>query len=195
MRRRLSSFLLILIGSLLLVNSAGAVEKGSLQQLIDDTPAGGVLELEAMTYEGNIVIPHPITIVGQPGTIIKGDQTNNVIKITSDDVTLDSLVIEGSGMSRSSSEEYSGVRVMANGAVLKNLTITDSFHGIYLNKTRDTTMSGITVIGHGTEDLGNRVTVFPSHVQVIISSDSRWKKLVTVFSSSIQIIIKFIIMS
>lgn len=166
MRRLLSSFLLI--GLLLLVNSAGATEKGSLQQLIDDTPAGGVLELEAITYEGNIVIPHPITIVGQPSTIIKGDKTNNVIKISSDDVTLDSLAIEGSGMSRSSSEEYSGVRVMANGTVLKNLTITDSFHGIYLNKTRDTTMSGITVIGHGTEDLGNQ----GNGISIIRSSDN-----------------------
>ncbi|MFS0576075.1 nitrous oxide reductase family maturation protein NosD [Sporosarcina sp. 179-K 3D1 HS] len=145
--------LLLVFG--LFMGNAEAAEKG-LQQLIDETPANGILELESTTYEGNVTITKPITLIGKKGTVIQGDKTANVIEIESDDVTLDTLAIEGSGMSRSSREEYSGVRVMGNGAVLKNLKITDSFHGIFLNKTNQTRIDRITVIGHGTQALGNQ---------------------------------------
>jgi len=137
------------------VSEGHAAEKG-LQQMIDETPAEGVLELVGKTYKGNITINKPMTIIGEQGTTIQGDKTANVIEIESDDVTLDTLVIEGSGMSRSSREEYSGVRVMGNGAVLKDLKVSDSYHGVFLNKTQNTTLDSITVIGHGTQALGNQ---------------------------------------
>lgn len=133
-----------------------AAEEAKLQKLIDETPVKGILELEAKTYFGNIIITKPMTLIGKEGTIITGDKTSNVIEIQSDGVTLDTFAIEGSGMSRSSKEEYSGVRVMGNNSVMKNLTITDSFHGIYLNNTKNTTISRIKVIGQGTDSLGNQ---------------------------------------
>src|SRR5690625_5024916 len=102
----------------------------TLQRLIDEKKAGETLELEAKVYEGNVVIDKPMTIIGQKGTIIQGDETANVVEIESDDVTLDTLEVKGSGMSRSSREEYSGVRVMGNGTVLKNITVKESFHGV-----------------------------------------------------------------
>ncbi|WP_262175739.1 nitrous oxide reductase family maturation protein NosD [Saccharococcus sp. Marseille-Q5394] len=150
------SIIVSLLGFLLLSGHADAQEAENLQQLIDKTPAGSVLELEAATYEGNVVITKPITIKGKKGTVIKGDKTVNVIEVRSQDVTLDTLSIEGSGMSRSSQEEYSAIRVMADGAVMKNLKISDCFHGIYLNKTKHTTISGVTIVGQGTDALGNQ---------------------------------------
>lgn len=149
----------------------------SLQDLIDATPAGGTLQLEGKEYKGNVVITKPMTIIGTEKTIIKGDQTNNVIEIRSENTVLDQLKIEGSGMSRSSEEEYAGIRVMANGSVLQNITISDSYHGIYLNKTKDTLIKNSHVIGHGVDSLGNQ----GNGVQIARSSnntilDSRFEK-------------------
>src|SRR5690625_775010 len=115
-------------------------ESNTLQRLIDDSKSGDTLELKAKVYEGNIVIDKPMTIIGQEGTVIQGDQTANVVEIESDDVTLDTLEVKGSGMSRSSREEYSGVRVMGNDTVLKNLTVKESFHGVLLNRIDNTSL-------------------------------------------------------
>ncbi|WP_438316472.1 nitrous oxide reductase family maturation protein NosD [Sporosarcina sp. FA9] len=150
------TFLLLIISCFHLSIPVTAAESKSLQQLIDDAPANGTLELEAKTYPGNLVINKPITIIGKNGTHIQGDGTGNVIEIRSDGITLDTLEIAGSGMSRNTSEEYSGVRVMGNEAVLKNLNITESYHGVYLNKSRNTVIKNIKVIGHGAEELGNQ---------------------------------------
>src|SRR5690625_113718 len=106
-----------------------AAEEGSLQQLIDDTPANGELKLEGKVYKGNIDITKPITIIGQKGTEIHGEGDNNVITIHASDTTIDSVTIKYGGLSRDSEEEFSGVRVMGENNVLKNLTISDIYHG------------------------------------------------------------------
>ncbi|QBQ06471.1 nitrous oxide reductase family maturation protein NosD [Sporosarcina pasteurii] len=155
MKKRLLMLTLV-ICSFLFASVASAKEEALLQQLIEEVPTGGTLELEGKPYTGNIVISKPITVIGKEGTSIEGDGTGNVIEIRSDGVTLDTLAISGSGMSRSSQEEHSGVRVMANDAILTNLTITNSFHGIFLNKSKNTRMSNITVVGHGADQLGTQ---------------------------------------
>ncbi|WP_339253021.1 nitrous oxide reductase family maturation protein NosD [Sporosarcina sp. FSL W8-0480] len=148
--------LLVLICFWSLIGHAEAQEIIPLQPLIDQTKANGELILDAAIYEGNVVISKPITIKGKKGTVIKGDKTGNVIEIRSDSVVLDTFSVEGSGMDRSSHEEYSAIRVIANGAIMRNLNISDSFHGIYLNKTSDTTISNVDIVGKGTGEIANQ---------------------------------------
>src|SRR5690625_1743907 len=133
--------------------SSVLAEEQSLQDLIDQADEGDTLELEAKVYAGNVVINKPLTIIGQEGTIIKGDQTGNVVEIESHDVTLDHMEVTGSGMSRDSREEHSAVRVMGNNTVLNNLTIKESFHGVLLNRIDNTTMSNLTIIGSESTNL------------------------------------------
>lgn len=165
----------LIFSTLFLLPTLASAE--SLQELINKTPADGTLQLEEKVYEGNVVIKKPMTLKGTDKTVIKGDQTGNVIEIRSDNTVLDHLTIKGSGMSRSSEEEYAAVRVMANGVALKNLTISDSYHGIYLNKTENTLIKKSHVIGHGVDSLGNQ----GNGVQIARSSnntiqDSRFEK-------------------
>lgn len=128
----------------------------SLQLLIDETPENSTLTLDNKTYEGNIVITKPITIIGKKGTIIRGDGTHNVITLETSDATLKNITIEHSGMSRSSKEEYSGIRVIGNNNVLDNLTIRDIFHGIYLNRSKNTIIRRVHITGQGADKLGNQ---------------------------------------
>lgn len=154
--KRLSRFLFISMWIVCLPSFVFAQESNTLQQLIDETPEAGILRLDNITYDGNVLIDKPMTIIGKENTIIRGDGTGNVIQIESDQVVLDGLQVKHSGMSRSSKEEYSGVRVMANQVTLKNLIISDSFHGIYLNKTKDITIENNHITGHGAASLGNQ---------------------------------------
>ncbi|AXH98281.1 nitrous oxide reductase family maturation protein NosD [Sporosarcina sp. PTS2304] len=151
--RSITSFSLTIVFSLLL---GLPVVAESLQKMVDDTPTNGTLTLENKEYEGNIVIDKPMTLNGQQQTSIVGDRTGNVIEIRSDDVVVSNLKIKGSGMSRSSEEEHAGVRIIGDRNTLQNVHISDSYHGIFLNKTTGTVIKDSHVVGHGIESLGNQ---------------------------------------
>ncbi|UII56559.1 nitrous oxide reductase family maturation protein NosD [Cytobacillus spongiae] len=133
-----------------------ATANSPLQQLIDQTPANGILELEGKTYEGNIIIEKPIVIHGKKNTVIRGDGNGNVVTIKASHVTLDSLIIENGGLSRSSDEEYSGIRSMGEHNAFINLVIHDVYHGIYLYSSKHNHVKNITVTGQGTGKLGSQ---------------------------------------
>lgn len=145
----------------------------NLQQLIDETPEGEVLELDAVTYEGNIVISKPISIMGKEGTRIKGDSSANVIEIESEDVTIDNVHVSHSGLSQSAQEEYSGIRIMANNVTLNHLTITDVFHGIYISRAQDITIDNAHIVGQDSESFakqGNGIAIIRGKHTTITNS-------------------------
>ncbi|MEN1966769.1 nitrous oxide reductase family maturation protein NosD [Lentibacillus sp. N15] len=164
---------LIVLGSMTFVGMSVHAKEVPLQQLIDETPANGVLKLEGKTYEGNVIIDKPITITGQKGTHIKGDKTKTVIEIDSDSVTLDMMHVSGSGMDQSSHEEYSGIRVIGKHAVLKNISITDVFHGIFLSRADGTTIDHARIVGQNSASLakqGNGIHIVRANDNVIKNS-------------------------
>ncbi len=65
---------------------------GDLGDLIDDTPSGGTLVLEAGTYTGNVTIDKPLTITGTEGeTIISGGI--HIVPLVGSNVTIENLTI------------------------------------------------------------------------------------------------------
>lgn len=136
--------------------SVSAEQDDSLQSLIDDTPANGELKLEGKVYKGNINITKPITIIGQEGTEIHGEGNNNVITLQASDTTIDSVAIKYGGVSRDTDEEYSGIRVMGENNVLTNLHISEVYHGIYLTKSKETTIKNSFITGQGEGKLGEQ---------------------------------------
>lgn len=153
----MKKFFMTMIGIFIMLLMAPPVfAEESLQQLIDQTPENGVLELEGKQYNGNITITKPMTLKGKEGTIIRGDGTHNVITLKTSNATLENLKIENSGMSRSSEIEYSGVRIIGENNILRKLTMTDIYHGIYLNQAKNTTIEEVHITGHGADKLGNQ---------------------------------------
>lgn len=125
-------------------------EEKSLQQIIDQAEKNSVIQLEGKTYEGNIVITKPLTLVGTEKTVIRGDRTGHVVTIKASEVTLQNVRVEHGSMSRNSMEEYAGIRLIGSSkSVIKNVTISDSFHGVSLYKANDNVVEGIRVIGQG----------------------------------------------
>ncbi|MEH7074808.1 nitrous oxide reductase family maturation protein NosD [Neobacillus drentensis] len=143
-------------------------EDPSLQDLVDQTPKNGILHLQNKTYNGNVVITKPITVKGRSRTSIKGNGTGNVIllKKTADGTRLESLRISHSSQNRNSEEEYSAIKVLSDRNVLKNLKISDSFHGIYLSSSDDNELSQVQITGIGGGEIagqGNGVQLIRSH--------------------------------
>ncbi|WML24419.1 nitrous oxide reductase family maturation protein NosD [Neobacillus sp. OS1-33] len=106
----------------------------NLQTTIDSLKEGAVLQLENETYQGNIVINKPLTIIGSKKTVIKGDGTGNVISIKAPHVKLSHLTVTHGGMNRNSAEEYAAIKIYTNKNIVEHINIRDSFHGIYLSQ-------------------------------------------------------------
>lgn len=138
-----------------------------LQQLIDETPINGELILEGKKYDGNIKINKPLTITGEENTVIRGNGEGNVITIDASNVTLKNLTIEHGSLSRSSDQEFSGIRAKGDYHQFINLVIHDVYHGLFLNKVRHAEVKNVSVTGQGTGKLGSQ----GNGIQLIRSSD------------------------
>ena len=78
--------------------SISSLYANTLQYTINNANEGSVLKLSKGIYEGKLFINKPISIIGkEPGVIIKGDSTGDVITITSSNVNLENITIINSG--------------------------------------------------------------------------------------------------
>ncbi len=120
----------VLFGTMFLLTAH--LSGGTLQERVEAAAPNETIELEARVYPGPITIHKPLTLIGQPGTEIRGSGIGNVITISADDVTLRGIRITGSGLRLS--DDDAAVFVTGNGATIEHCVIADSLHGIYLKK-------------------------------------------------------------
>ncbi len=166
--RKIGSLWALIFSMTLCFTSAHA--DSSVQQLVDQTPVNGVLTLENQTYVGNIVIDKPMTVRGSAGTIIKGDGTGNVITVKSPKVRLENLTVTNSSFDRNTAEEFAGIKVMTDHNVLKDLVITDSYHGVYLSQAHHNEVIGVDITGLKAKEIagqGNGIMVYYSNHNTI----------------------------
>jgi nitrous oxidase accessory protein len=101
-----------------------------LQDAIDSAPSGSTLKLSSGLYLGKIVINKPITIIGaNNNTIIKGNNTGQVISINSSNVILKNLTITNSG-NRMENLDSAIVMNKVKNCEIDNCTILNSLYGI-----------------------------------------------------------------
>ncbi|QCJ44942.1 nitrous oxide reductase family maturation protein NosD [Bacillus sp. S3] len=128
------TLLIFLFSLFILVKPEKYMAAESLQALIDSMKEGAVLQLENKTYEGNIVIHKPLTMIGSEKTVIKGDGTGNVISVKAPNVKLSKLTVTHGSMNRNSAEEYAAIKIYTNNNTVEHIRIRHSFHGIYLSQ-------------------------------------------------------------
>lgn len=135
MRKTFLLLLAIFVFALLPVASSADETLIDLQSIIDEASAGDVIDLSAGTYAGGVVINKPLTITGHDWPTIDGGGAGTVIEVTAPDVTLQDLVIRGSGASLD--REDSGVSVLDSRVTLRNNRFEDVLFGIFLRTSRD----------------------------------------------------------
>lgn len=139
---------------------------GTLQQLIDAAPAHSTIRLENKTYKGDLVIDKPLVIIGTKGTVIQGSGRGNVISVKAPHVVIKRVTVTNSGKSRSTQEEYAGIKVYSDGNTLEEITVTRSFHGIYLSQAHHNRIANVRVIGEQNGDIagqGNGLHIYYSN--------------------------------
>ncbi|MFK9091635.1 nitrous oxide reductase family maturation protein NosD [Bacillus salipaludis] len=156
--------LLSLIFSLfILIKPEKNMAAENLQAIIDSMKEGAVVKLENKTYEGNIIVTKPLTIIGTNKTVIKGDGTGNVISIKAPNVKISRLTVTYSSMNRNSAEEYAAIKIYTNNNTVEHIKIRHSFHGIYLSQAHKNIIRYNDITGLGKGEIaaqGNGIHVF-----------------------------------
>lgn len=145
-----------------------------LAALLSDQSPGAIVHLAAGTYAGPIVIDRPLTLIGEPGTILQGDGESSVITIAAPDVTLRGLTIRGSGLSLK--REDAGVYVLQSGsrALVEENFIENNLFGVFLKGPEEAVLRNNTI--QGRQDLhvnerGNGVHMWNSPGSVVTGND------------------------
>lgn len=104
-----------------------------LQPLIDATPTGGTLTLEAKIYAAPGQITRTMRIDGVPGeTIVDGGGIGSILTVTANDVVITGLTLRNSGDRHETTD--SAVRLRARNGIFKDNVIEDCLFGFELKQ-------------------------------------------------------------
>ena len=95
----------------------------ALQPLIDATPTGGTLTLEAKVYAAPGKISRSMRIEGVPGTVVDGGGIGSILTVLADDVSIVGLTLRNSGDRHETTD--SAVRLRGKHGIMKDNVIED----------------------------------------------------------------------
>jgi len=112
------------------VSPSGAVR--TLTEALRLTATGGRIVVKAGVYrEPTIVVDRPVTITGEPGAVLDGNGSHQIMTVTADDVTIRGLELRN--VATSYVEDRAAIKVQdASNCVIENNRIENTFFGIYL---------------------------------------------------------------
>ncbi len=139
-------------------------ELSTIKQGIDAAKENDTIFVKKGTYkEHNLVIDKPITLIGQDYPVIDGESKGEIIRVISDNVTVDGLFIINVGTSYT--EDYAAIRIVkSKHFVIKNLVLEKLFFGIYLEKSSFGKVYHNKIIGDAKEEYssGNGIQLWYS---------------------------------
>ncbi len=116
------------------------------------------------TYkEFNIFINKPLTLLGEDFPIVDGEEQGEIIRIESDNVTVDGLFIINVGTSYTS--DYAAIRVVkSENFLIQNVVLEKLFFGIYLEKSNNGKVYHNKIIGDAVDEYnsGNGIQLWYS---------------------------------
>ena len=113
-----------------IVSPTGTVR--TIGDAVRAAPAGARIIVRAGVYrEPTIVITRPVTIIGERGAIVDGENARQIMTVQADDVTIRSLELRRVGTSHV--QDRAAIKVQdATNCVIEDNRIDDAFFGIYL---------------------------------------------------------------
>jgi nitrous oxidase accessory protein len=112
------------------VSPSGAVR--TIGQALRIARPGARIVVQAGVYrEPTIVVRQPVTITGEPGAVLDGEEARQIMTVQADDVTIRGLEFRRVGTSHV--EDRAAIKVEdANNCVIEDNRMEDAFFGIYL---------------------------------------------------------------
>jgi nitrous oxidase accessory protein len=94
-------------------------------------PGARILVKAGVYREPTIVVTRPVTITGEPGAVLDGEEARQIMTVQADDVTIRGLEFRRVGTSHV--EDRAAIKVQdATNCVIEDNRIDDAFFGIYL---------------------------------------------------------------
>ncbi len=144
-------------------------EISSIKQAIEIAAAHDTLLIKKGTYkEFNILIDKPLTLLGENYPVIDGEDKGEIIRIESDNVTVDGLFIINVGTSYTA--DHAAIRVVkSEHFVIQNVVLEKLFFGIYLEKSNNGKVYHNKIIGDAVNEYnsGNGIQLWYSHNVVV----------------------------
>ena len=134
-----------------------------LQSAIDAAAPGAVLRLDAGVYAGNFVIAKPLTLRGEPGTVLDAQGQGDTVRVTASDVTLSGLTIRRSGHNLTAMNAGVFAEKTAARLTVENSVLELNAFGLWLDGCPDAKILGNRVSGDPTvrsQDRGNGIHLF-----------------------------------
>jgi nitrous oxidase accessory protein len=94
-------------------------------------PGARVIVKAGVYREPTIVVTKPVTIVGEPGAVLDGEESRQIMTVQADDVTIRGLELRRVGTSHVEDRAAIKVQDSAN-CVIEDNRVDDAFFGIYL---------------------------------------------------------------
>ncbi len=183
--RRLFIILLAPFSFFLITNTV--MGEGHIQSLIDEASSGGVIHLLDHTYEEEIVITKPITLIGSEHTKLRFCSNNPMITIQANQVRLENIHVEyclndknigtSTGASDTEAHEHdhqrtesaintkqSAISLTGDRIEIDNIHVTSSTAGIQLDGVTNSVINGGTITTNGS---GNGIDVWQSTENII----------------------------
>ena len=146
----------------------------SIGAAIARAPRGAHVRIMPGVYrEPTIVVDRPVTIEGVGTAVLDGEGRRQIMTITGDSVTVRHLTFRDVGVSR---EDRSAIRIAgASHCAVEDNRIERAFFGIYLARVSDCRISGNTLVGAPSTEVGSgngihlwtadHVTIVGNHVR------------------------------
>jgi nitrous oxidase accessory protein len=124
----------------IIVSPTGAVP--TVGEAVRSAPAGARISIRSGIYrEPTIVVSRPVSIVGERGAVLDGENARQIMTIQADDVTVRGLEFRRVGTSHV--EDRAAIKVQnATGCVIEDNRIDDAFFGIYLARVERCRIAG-----------------------------------------------------
>lgn len=117
------------------------------------------------TYkEFNILIDKPLVLIGENFPVVDGEDQGEIIRIISDDVTIDGLYVINVGTSYTT--DYAAIRIVkSKNFLIQNVVLEKLFFGIYLEKSSNGKIYHNKIIGDAVDEYnsGNGIQLWYSH--------------------------------
>jgi nitrous oxidase accessory protein len=127
-------------------------------------PGGRVIVRAGVYREPTIIVSQAVTIAGEPGAVLDGENARQIMTVQADDVTIRGLELRGVGTSHV--EDRAAIKVQdARNCVIEDNRIEDTFFGIYLARVERCRVTGNRLRARkGKESAsGNGIHLWTSH--------------------------------
>lgn len=99
----------------------------------------------------NLIIDKSITLSGEPGAILEGQNQGYVLKLLADNITISGFTVMKSG--RSYTKDFAAIYAhQTNGVTILNNQISEAFFGILVEKSKNGLIKGNEVKGTATQE-------------------------------------------